>query len=149
MSRFFDRLGLLSAGAFVDANCAQRGVALLQYLASVDPNPSEYLLPLNKLLVGMDLDALFYLESPLTAREMDECDILLNAVIEHATVLNHMSIAGFRGSFLLRQGVLSTRDGAWLLQVERETYDVVLERFPWSISWVRLPWMSLPLRVEW
>jgi hypothetical protein len=149
LSRFFDRLGLLREGAFVDADCVQRGVALLQYLASEDPNPSEHLLPLNKLLSGMGLDALFCLEPPLTAREMDECDILLNAVIEHARVLNRMSVAGFRGSFLLRQGVLSTRDGAWLLQAERETFDLVLERFPWGINWVKLSWMPLPLRVEW
>ena len=55
-----------------------------------------------------------------------------------------MSVDGFRGTFLLRQGVLSTRDGAGLLRVERETYDVVLERFPWSWEWVKLPWMEAP-----
>ena len=60
-----------------------------------------------------------------------------------------MSIAGFRGTFLLRQGILGQRDGAWLLRVERETYDIVLERFPWSVDWVKLPWMEAPLRVEW
>ena len=60
-----------------------------------------------------------------------------------------MSITGFRGSFLLRKGLLESRDGAWLLRVEKESYDVVLERFPWSFSWVKLPWMKAPLRVEW
>ena len=60
-----------------------------------------------------------------------------------------MSITGFRGTFLLRQGILGQRDGAWLLRVERETYDIVLERFPWSVDWVKLPWMAAPLRVEW
>ena len=41
-----------------------------------------------------------------------------------------MSHAGFRGSFLLRQGQLSVLDGKWLLRAERETYDLVLDRFP-------------------
>jgi hypothetical protein len=45
--------------------------------------------------------------------------------------------------------VLSARDGAWLLRVQRETYDVVLDRFPWSITWVKLPWMNTLLRVAW
>lgn len=74
---------------------------------------------------------------------------LLTAVIERAPILRSMSLAGFRGSFLLRKGVLATRDGAWLSRVEREWYVVVLDRFPWSFGWVKLPWMEAPLRVEW
>ena len=42
-----------------------------------------------------------------------------------------------------------SRDGAWLLRVERQTYDLVLDRFPWGWEWLRLPWMDAPLRVEW
>jgi hypothetical protein len=60
-----------------------------------------------------------------------------------------MSVPGFRNSFLLRNGQLSVRDGVWLVRVERETFDVVLERFPWSINWVKLPWMQAPIQVEW
>jgi len=60
-----------------------------------------------------------------------------------------MSINGFRGSFLLRQGSISAGEGSWLLRVERETYDLVLERFPWSWQWLKLPWMEYPVRVEW
>jgi hypothetical protein len=70
-------------------------------------------------------------------------------VIAHAPILHNMSLQGLRGTFLLCQGVLSARDGAWLLRVQRETYDVVLDRFPWSITWVKLPWMNTLLRVAW
>jgi hypothetical protein len=45
--------------------------------------------------------------------------------------------------------MLGTRDGAWLLRVERESYDVVLDRFPWPLDWIKLPWMAVALRVEW
>ncbi len=85
----------------------------------------------------------------MTDEEQSECAQFLTAVIEGAPILRQMSLPGFRGSFLARQGQLSTRDGAWLLRVERETYDVVLERFPWSFQWVRLPWMNAPMFVEW
>jgi hypothetical protein len=54
-----------------------------------------------------------------------------------------------RGSFLVRKGILSTRDGAWLLRVERQPQDVLLERLPWTMQWARLPWMQAPMRVEW
>ena len=60
-----------------------------------------------------------------------------------------MSAEGLRGTFLWRKGVLSSRDGAWLLRVERESYDLVLDRFPWSFEWIKLPWMKAALRVEW
>jgi hypothetical protein len=149
LSHFFEKLGLVKKGSFLNNDSIQTGVALLQYLASEDSNPPEYLLALNKLLCGMELEAVFHLEIPLTETEKKECNTFLTAVIEQAPILNKMSISGFRGSFLLRQGILSPRDGAWLLRIERETYDVVLDRFPWGMDWIKLPWMSTPLRVEW
>jgi hypothetical protein len=149
LGRFFERLGLLAAERFKDATAVQRAVGLLHYLATEETEPPEYRLPLAKVLCGMEPEAVFLLETPLSAEEMKECTLLLSAVIEHAPILRNMSIAGFRGTFLLRHGILGQRDGAWLLRVERETYDIVLERFPWTVNWVKLPWMTAPLRVEW
>ena len=80
---------------------------------------------------------------------MEEATNLLSALIQHASVLRDMSVPNFRTSFLLREGVLSTRDGAWLLQVEGKSYDMVMDLFPWNMQWLRLPWMEAPLRVEW
>ena len=45
--------------------------------------------------------------------------------------------------------MLSTRDGAWLLRVERAEYDGLLDRLPWAVSWVKLPWTEVPLAVQW
>ena len=149
LERFFERLGLVTAHRFQDVAAVHRAVGLLQYLATTDPSPPEYLLPLNKVLCGMALDEVWALDAPLTEAEAEECTDLLTAVIAHAPILHNMSLPGFRGTFLLRQGVLSARDGAWLLRVQRETYDVVLDRFPWSVAWVKLPWMDTLLRVEW
>ncbi|CAK0757053.1 hypothetical protein CCP3SC15_2220003 [Gammaproteobacteria bacterium] len=147
--QFFGRLSLLEKNHFIDEVTRQRGVVLLQYLASADDSPPEYLLPLNKLLCGMAQEAVFEAEKLLSEEEISECDTFLEAVIAQAPILNQMSIQGFRGSFLLRAGILEVRDGAWLLRVERETYDLVLDRFPWSFTWVKLPWMETPLQVEW
>jgi hypothetical protein len=148
--RFFERLGLLEERRFKDVAATHRAVRLSQYLA--DPQqepPPEYLLLLNKVLCGMPVDEVFDFGLPLTEHEIEECHSLLTAVIEQAPVLHNMSVAGFRATFLLRRGQLSTRDGAWLLRVERETYDLVLDRFPWSIAWLKLPWMEDPMQVEW
>ncbi len=149
LNRFFDNQGLLIERTFKDEAARQRAVGLLQVLAFGEAYFSEYHLPLNKVLCGMELMAVFDLDPPVSAEEIEGCTDLLQAVITQANILNNMSVSGFRGTFLLRKGILRTRDGVWLLQVERETYDVVLDRFPWSWEWVKLPWMTEPLRVEW
>lgn len=149
ISSFFTHLGLVEERQFKDLPARQRGVGLLQVLAAQKVSPPEYLLPLNKLLCGMEPNHVFDFGPPLRKPEKRECEKLLKAVISQVPILRSMSVEGFRGSFLLRRGQLSIRDGLWLLRVERQTYDVVLERFPWSWQWVKLPWMETPLQVEW
>jgi hypothetical protein len=146
---FFERLELTQDGRFHDQAAKQCAVSLLHYLVYEDLNPPEYMLPFNKLVCGMSIDDVFDLATPLTTAQTMACDELLEAVIDNAPILNKMSVNGFRGSFLLRQGSLSASEGSWLLRVDRETYDLVLERFPWSWQWFKLPWMEYPMRVEW
>jgi hypothetical protein len=146
---FFERLELVQNGHFHNQAAKQCAVSLLHYLSTEDVEPPEYLLPFNKLLCAMDIDEVFDLATPLTTEQIEACDVLIGAVIDNAPILNNMSANGFRGSFLLRQGSLSVNGGSWLLRVERETYDLVLERFPWTWQWIKLPWMEYPLRVEW
>lgn len=150
LKTFFQRQSLLQEqGGFRDEAARRRGVALLQCLADGGAEPPEYLLPLNKLLCGMALDDLFELDEPLSEAETAECEALLQAAIAQAPIWRNLSIAGLRGSFLQRTGMLTARDGVWLLRVEKHTYDVVLERVPWNFNWIKLPWMSASLQVEW
>jgi hypothetical protein len=146
---FFAGLGLVAGERFIGPAAQQRAAGLLQHLATGEVTFAEYLLPLNKLLCGLELEAVFDFGEPLEDAEAAACAKFLGAVIAQAPILRDMSLPGFRGTFLLRQAALSARDGAWLLRVERQTYDVVLERFPWGWEWLRLPWMDAPLRVEW
>jgi len=149
LENFFNRLDLIVDNQFKDEAAAQRAVGLLQYIAGEDESPLETLLPLNKVLCGMAPEEVFDFGAEITEQEKQECNDLIMAVIHQAPILNEMSSAGFRASFLLRQGQLSARDGNLLLRVERETHDIVLDRFPWSVSIVRLPWMEAMMQVEW
>jgi hypothetical protein len=149
LGHLFERLELMADKRFKDPAAQHRAVGLLQHLATEDPCPPEYQLVLAKVLCGMKVDEVFDFGPPVTEAEAEEGAGMLTAVIANAPILKNMSIDGFRGSFLLRKGVLGARDGAWLLRVERATHDVVLDRFPWAVSWVKLPWMEAPLSVEW
>jgi hypothetical protein len=150
LERFFLRAGVLGEDRrFLDEVAQLQAVALVESLATADPAPLEFRLPLAKLLCGRPLESDFALERPLTPEQLAEGDRLLAAVIDRVPTLAEPSVPEFRTGFLARPGALGARDGAWLLQVERRPHDAVLDRFPWSWDWVRLPWMPGPLRVEW
>jgi hypothetical protein len=149
LGRLFQRTGVLGDDRrFVDEAAHVQAVALVELLATGDPEPLEFRLPLAKLLCGRPLESDFVLDRPLGPEQIAETDHLLAAVIDHAPV-GELSIPGLRAAFLQRRAALTTRDGAWLLQVERQPHDAVLDRFPWSWSWIKLPWMPDPLRVGW
>jgi hypothetical protein len=149
LERFFERLGLVQDKRFRHEAARSRAAGLLQYVAAAEQAPPEYLLPLNKVLCGLAPEEVFDFGPDITAAEIEECDDLVKAAIGQATILRDMSVEGFRASFLLRRGKLATRDGNWWLCVERETHDIVLDRFPWSIQFVHLPWMETMMQVEW
>lgn len=149
LASFFEQLGLVENRQFVDQQARYRAVAILQYIASGESEFPEYLLALNKILCGIAIIDVYDFDDALSESDMESCDNLLAAIIEQASVLRSMSVSGFRGTFLLRHGMLSLQDGIWLLRVKRETYDIVLEQFPWGWEWVKLGWMDTVLRVEW
>ncbi len=149
LTRFFERLELVDGGRFKKVPAQHRAAGLLQYMVTEDPSPPEYQTTLNKILCGLDPGEVLDFGAPVTDTESEESAILLTSAIAQAPILRDMSIEGFWGSFLLRHGLLTARDGAWLLRVKRETYDVVLDRFPWSVAWIKFPWMPVPLGVEW
>lgn len=149
LTQFFEGLHLLENGRFTDDAAAHRAARLLQYLADGQTEAPEYLMALNKLLCGLPWDVVLDAGPALSEAEMEECEALLQAVVVNAPVLGNMQPDGLRGSFLLRKGVLRPVAGAWELRVEKATHDVVLERFPWSWSVVKLPWLEGVLLVEW
>lgn len=148
-NRFFENLEWLSDGAFRDPLFQQRAVWMLQYLVDQNASSPEYLLPLNKLLCGLPLEGPLEAQDPLTETEQAAGDELIEAILANASALGHLSIEGFRQSFLRREGVLTYSDNRWLLQVRKETFDILLGRLPWSYQVVKLPWMTTAIFVEW
>ncbi len=138
LEHFFARLDLVVDRRFRSDAHRNQAVALLQLLATGALAFVEYQLPLNKVLCGVAPEAVVELDEPLPENMIAACDQLLEAVIANAQAFGDISAAGLRW-----------RDGAWLLQVERVTYDLILNRLPWRWEWVKLPWMHVPLRVEW
>ncbi|MBL3655532.1 contractile injection system tape measure protein [Fulvivirga sediminis] len=146
--RLFENLHLLKERKFRNENAQQKSAAVLQYLVDADPTAFEGLLALNKVLCGLSLAAPLSIE-PLADEEKELCDHMLKAVISRGPYWKNLKLLSFRTSYLQREGILSTKDGHWLLQVKKETYDITLEKLPWGFNTVKLPWMNEILLVEW
>ena len=146
---FFDSIGLLTDGKFTHIKARRRAAALLHYLATGQTDIAEYDMVLPKILVGLPLHKSLDRQFVLTDTERTEVDELLRAVLSHWKALGNTSPDGLREGFLQRNGLLSFHDGIWLLKMEKQTIDILLDRLPWGFSIIRLGWMKGFLHVEW
>jgi hypothetical protein len=144
----FRQLSLLDDGGKVLVNC-EKAISVLYYLTHGTSNWKEYEVSLFKLLLGQPLHTVMCEPIELTAEEKSNCDQLLQAVIEHWSIVGNISINGLRESFLMRNGILKKRESSYYLHVERKSYDMLVDQLPWTISIVRLPWMLKIVYTEW
>lgn len=146
LPQFFSGLGIVDNNTLLMPN---RALCLLHFLATGVWSAPEYELPVMKILCGLPLEFVAETEEPLRPEEHEESAALLSAVIRHWDALKNSSPDGLREAFLKRPGKLSFSSGEWWLQVESNSFDILLDRLPWGFSMIRLPWMPSMLHVEW
>ena len=162
LQRFFGNLKLTDGIAFKDRESTEKAVRILHFLVSPDEPLAENLLPLAKILCGLDVNDLVpTIEEDgrlmtITTEEVEAGKELIKAVIENWGTIGSTSVKGFQNSFLQREGRLENDDptakagqAGWKLKVEQRTYDMLLDSLPWNINLIKLPWMPKPLHVEW
>ena len=124
--------------------------ALLHWLATGREEVFEFELGFVKLLLGLAPAAPLAVGDGLVgAREREEGEALLRAAIAHWKALGNTTVDGLRVSFLERRGALRDEEHGWRLQLEPESFDVLLGRLPLAIATVKLPWMTRPLYTDW
>jgi hypothetical protein len=140
----------LAADGRISTPALPRAAALLHHLATGREEVQEFELGVAKVLLGLAPETPLPLaEGLLRPDDMAESEALLRAAIAHWGVLKSTSPAGLRSAFLERRGLLRREEGGWRLRVEPAPYDMLLDRLPWSIGVVKLPWMPEPLFTEW
>ena len=70
-------------------------------------------------------------------------------VVKQWNALKGSSVDALRGSFLIRDGILTPSTNGWLLTVEKKAYDILLDKLPWGIAMIKLSWAPYVLSVEW
>ena len=149
LSRLFDNLKLTKDGRFINQAMRHKALGILHYLATGEAAVLEYNLTLAKLLCQMPFNQSVVGHWVLSKKEKKECDKLLGIAIDYWSALGKTSKEGLREAFLQRKGKLINRSSGWVLQVERTTIDVLIDRLPWGLGIVKLPWMKDILVVEW
>ena len=145
LPRLFEAVGIAEDGRLLQA---ERAMCLMHFLATGQRVAPEYDLLLPKLLCNVPPDTPVA-RIVLTTAEEEEAEALLAAVIGHWDALGETSADGLRGTFLVRPGKLSRKWDQDVLQVDTQSFDILLDRLPWGIGLIQLPWMEQRLWVEW
>jgi Contractile injection system tape measure protein len=147
--QFFKGLGLVEGKNFKGDACQHRAVHLLHYIVTKQTGLPEFVLLLPKLLCGLPFEEPMERYLEFSEMELEECENLLRAIIQHWGALGSASPDGLREAFLRRDGKLEMRENGWQLTVERQTIDILLGKLPWGLGIIKLPWMPEMLKVEW
>ena len=149
LATYFTRLGLLQKGKFIDEETQMRAALLMEYLVWKTSDAPEHHLPLNKILVGLPVEAPIIRSIAMTEAEFELSEQMLKAVTQSWDKLKNTSVDNLRVSFLQREGAMTNKDGDWVIRVEQRAYDVLLATLPWGLGMVRHSWMQQTIFIEW
>ncbi|WP_430410651.1 contractile injection system tape measure protein [Kordia sp.] len=144
-----NRLGILENNEFKTEEDQQNAVHYFQYIVTGLTQTEESLLVLNKILSGLSPNAPVKNSIDMTDDQKELIDGLIKAAIGYWDAIGETSINGFRGNWLVREGILRETEERWELTVEKRAYDILLTKSPFSFSIIKLPWMPKPLHVTW
>lgn len=149
LSTLFERCLLIKDGNFASKEHMEKAVLLIQHALMDEPPLDEHHLPLNKILCGLDVEEPIRADFELKESDLEMIHGLIAAVTNHWSVIKNSSRDGFRGSWLWRKGKLEKKEDAWELRIEQNSYDMLLDQLPFSISPITYSWMKRPLIVNW
>ena len=145
----FDRLEFLDNDLFKTEQHRHKAVHYLQWLVTGIENTEEHDMILNKVLCGMSYDEPIETTFDLSDEHKELMIDLLKAMIGFWKSINGTGTDGFRGNWLVRDGILTETDERWELTIEKRIYDILLQDAPFSFSIIKYPWMNKPLHVTW
>jgi hypothetical protein len=152
---FFNRLGLLNGSDFASTESAWKAVHLLQHACGFVQESgregwSEQELFFNKLLCGIDISEPVPEVMEMSSEELEELDGLLNSVLQNWTIMQRSSIFALQSTFLQKKGRLSISGKNWDMIVERDSaVEILIDKLPWSISIIKLPWNDYTINTQW
>ncbi|WP_316632407.1 contractile injection system tape measure protein [uncultured Flavobacterium sp.] len=149
ISILFERLKLVEENKFISNEHQVKATQYLQYVITGMTETEEMYLPLNKVLCGLPLTDAVPNSIEISDDEKNLIDSLIQAAISHWPEIGECSTDGFRGNWLVRDGILVEQDDKWELTVDKRAYDLLINKSPFAFSIIKYHWMDKPLHVMW
>jgi len=147
LSAFFTKLGCIENKN--EISLPTKSLFALHLACTGKDEAAEWELVLPKILCGIDLDAPVETHFNFSMDDKNEINDLLVSIIKNWPALKNSSPNALRETFLQRDGKLMWHNNQWRLQVAANSVDVLLDKLPWGIGFIKLPWMPHPIMTEW
>ncbi|WP_428229554.1 contractile injection system tape measure protein [Flavobacterium sp.] len=145
----FERLNLVKEKNFTSIENQIKAVQYLEYVITGSRQTEESYLSLPKLICGIPLTNSVAGEIEISEENKELIEGLITAITERWYAIGSCTVDGFRGNWLVRNGLLLELEDKWELTVEKRAYDLLIHKSPFSFSIIKYPWMSKPLHVNW
>lgn len=145
----FERLGLIKDKQFNNEEAAQHATHYLHFLVTGLEDSQDPELALNKVLCGLRVAEPIEYGTTVSPQQQSLMEGLIQSAISYWPAIGDSSINGFRGNWLVRDGMLFEHVDKWELIVEKRPYDLLIHKSPFSFSMIKYPWMLKPIHVTW
>ncbi|QRM88185.1 hypothetical protein FG167_02735 [Lacinutrix sp. WUR7] len=148
-SMLFEKLDLTTNNSFINIESQLKAVHFVQYLATGMEQTQESYLAFNKVLCGISITTPIQDAIEISEDQKKLMDGLIGAAINQWPAIGQSSLDGFRGNWLIRDGLLSEQEDRLEITIEKRAYDILITKAPFFFSVIQFPWMLKPLHVTW
>ncbi len=145
----FDRLILIENDRFKNQEAVDSAVHYLQYVVNGLTHNEEHFLVLNKIICGLHPSNEVSDGLEISDANKTLIDGMIQAIINYWPAIGDCSINGFRGNWLIRDGIIREENDRWNLIIEKRAYDILIQQAPFSFGIIKHPWMEKPIHVNW
>lgn len=133
----------------LNPNKIHEATQVLHFLATKNESPFEYELTFEKFLCGIPIHTPIDRFLNISEMQKQECDSLLTSVVNHWKALKTNKTDILRSGFLTREGKLINEADSTKIYIQRQAHDILLERIPWGVSLMNLPWLNKIVYITW
>ncbi|WP_281233226.1 contractile injection system tape measure protein [Flavobacterium gelatinilyticum] len=122
---------------------------ILHYAATQKESDYEYTMLFEKFLCGIPLQETIRRDIQVNEYQKLQVEEMLKSAVQHWKALKNTSTGVLRTEFLQREGKFDWSETNPKLSIERKTQDLLLEKIPWNISVVKIPWIEKLIYTQW
>lgn len=148
--QLFSRLQYLDERSeFLSPVLQSRAVHILRYIATGTlEGQMEENLVLEKALCGLPFDFPSGVEFKMNPKEHEEVENLCSTVLKYWNPFKEKTINSLRQAFIMRHGTIERDEVSWIVRVEGQGLDILMDGIQWGYSTVSLPWAGLFI-IDW